>query len=281
MPPSGASSSRVPSEPVEVVAVAHEKTTTLSFGAASLVVLVAIEAIRLRRITAKTNKVGFTLRMGGLAAVFLAAASIDVIEQRGFGETRDAVRADLDAQFSLFAELDPPSSDALDDRLHTPHSAPALQLTRSLVAINGKGVAPLSAATSSDGAINIGHDLSHAVAEHASLARAAESTVDLAIAIDRRTAWRDVERLLGIARRAGVRRIEILLTRGPGPHVPEGAPPEANWVLASDFVAIAAELGDTGFSSPDPSSTFGELAPDLVRRSLAESGPVAISAPAK
>lgn len=168
--------------------------------------------------------------------------------------------------------LDPPSGDALDDGKHVPRGAPALQITRDWVAVNTKRLAKLAAIESSDGAINLGRDLGHELAQAAG-SEAEAGGPDLSVAVDREVPYESLQRILKIARDAGARRVELLFTRGAAPFIPAGAPPETGYVLARDFVALPAELvtTDDGFVGA-PGSRFGEAAPELIRRESARGG---------
>jgi hypothetical protein len=86
---------------------------------------------------------------------------------------------------------------------------------------------------------------------------------DLSIAVDREVDYGSLLLFLRIARSAGVKRGEILLTRGRAPALPASAPPEASYVLASDFAAVPIELSDEGFEARDGVS-FDQVAPALV-----------------
>jgi hypothetical protein len=198
----------------------------------------------------------------------------DLVVHAQFVSTRDRLHKELEAQFSLFARLDPPTAVELDPKLHAPHPAPALQIARNIVAVDGRPIAPLSVAHSPEGESNIGRDLSQALAARA--AREDDAETDLAVSIDREVPWRSVVGLLDVARRSGVRTAELLLTRGPALAVPDGAPPEASWVLASDFVAVRIELADDGFRT-GPDESFGRVAAQLVDRALAGGEPIVIA----
>lgn len=258
----------------EIVAAAHERTATLAIGLSSLTALVAIGILRLRRAwrhAPPSRPSGGAL---ALAAIVAVACIGDITLHLRFASEGDRLHAELEPQFSLFARLEPPGSGDLDRKRHAPHPAPALQIARNVIAVNARPIAPLSAADSPDGSSNIGRDLSHALAEHA--ARGLEDPTDLSVSIDHRVPWSTALRLLSIARRSGARRVELLLTRGPALGLPADAPPEASWVLASDFVALRVELADEGFRA-GAGETFGAVVPELIRRALAEDAPVKLS----
>jgi hypothetical protein len=141
-----------------------------------------------------------------------------------------------------------------------------------MVAVNGDAKAKLAALEAPAVADALARDVGKAVADAAKTSEA--DAPDLAISIDREVPWSTVTRILGrVYATAGVRRIELLLTRGPAPKLKPNGPPEAGFVLASDFVALAATLAPEG-AAFDGSRRFGEIAPELIARSGA--GPIAI-----
>ena len=243
-------------------------------GGAVAVALVALQVVRLRVALRAVARPRPGAAAWALAAAVVVVGGAEVAQRMRSAATRDRVHAELEPQFALFARLDPPTAGDLDGKRWAPHRAPALQIARNVVAVNGRPVAPLSAAESPDGAANIGRDLSHALAEHG--AREGAGDVDLAISIDRQVPWSAVATLLGVAHRAGARRLELLLTRGPAPSLPVGAPPEATWLLASDFVAIRAVVTEDGFSAA-AGEPFGAVAAELVRRAQSADEPVRLS----
>ncbi|MBI2898464.1 MAG: serine/threonine protein kinase [Deltaproteobacteria bacterium] len=243
----------------EVVAASAERSATLVVAAFSLALVLVAAIARLRR----TGAVSLRPAVAVIAVLGLAVAG-DLVLHARFLEARERLLTELHDQFALFGRLDPPPGTGLDARRFAPSSAPALQVARDVVAINAEGVAPLGAMRSEAGALNLGRDLSHA------LARAGHPSRDLlSISIDRDVPWDTALRLLRVADEAGARRVELLLTRGARPEIPPSAPPEASWVLPGDFVAIRASLGPGGFRAPDarPSrSRFGEVAPLLIEQ---------------
>jgi hypothetical protein len=182
-------------------------------------------------------------------------------------------------QFSLFAELDPPTGDVLaaeagEGGRFAPHRAAALQVARQALGVDAVPTAPMAALESDEGSLNLGRDLAHAIADAG--AKAAPGDPALSIAIDRDVPWSSAARALRAARRAGARRVELLLTRGPRPELARSGPPEASWVVPTDFVALPAELAEDGLA-PAPDARFGDLAPELTRRALAGELPVRLA----
>jgi len=142
-----------------------------------------------------------------------------------------------------------------------------------VVAVDGRGVARLSALASPEGAAQVASDLNHALAQ-AALAGGEPGGVDLSISVDREVPGGTLAHLLRLAASAGVRRVELLLTRGEPPRLAKG-PPEIDVVLPSDFVAVPAEIRDDGDALGD-AVPFGELAPRLCEQ--ARAGAVRIAA---
>ncbi len=192
-----------------------------------------------------------------------------------FADKRAELRADLGAQFALFSRLDPPPGDALDRRAFPPHRAAALQVTRDVIAVDGRGVARLAALDAPDGAAHVAAELDRALAQ-ATLEQKSTGEVDLSVSIDREVDAGAVLHLLRIARGAGARRIEVLLTRGESPELGRGGPPEIGIVIPDDFVALPAELGDAGFLLP-AGQPFGSITSTLVLQALAAHGPIALA----
>ena len=259
----------------EIVAAQYERDATVFIAAASLAVLAVIEGLRIRRLAV----LGAVGRPGAGTAVLIGvvalAAAGDLLQHGRFIGKRDELRGDLAAQFALIARLDPPPGDALDPQRFPPHRATALQITRDVVAVDGRGVARLRALDAPEGATHVASDLNHALAQ-AGLAQTDTAPLDLSVSIDRQVKGDTLLRLLRVARAAGVRRIEILLTRGESPRVPPRAPPETAIVMPGDFVALPVELGDDGVELP-AGEAFGAIAPALIARALAEEGPVRIA----
>src|SRR5262249_27025608 len=94
--------------------------------------------------------------------------------------------------------------------------------------------------------------------------------------VDREVNGGALLRLLQIARSAGVRRIELLLTRGEAPRIGPSAPPEAGIVIPGDFVALPGELGDRGLARLADKS-FQTIAPELIAAALSSRGPVLLA----
>jgi hypothetical protein len=259
----------------EIVAARGERDTTIPIAAASLLVVAVVEALRIRRL----SRLGAVQRprtaTAALATVLALGATFDLIQHGRFIGKRDALRAEIAGQFTLFTRLDPPPGDALDAERFRPRRATALQITRDVVAVDGRGVARLAALATADGAAQVASDLNHALAQ-AALAQGEPSGVDLSISIDREVSGDTLAHVLRIARSAGVRRVDLLLTRGGAPRLTKG-PPEIDIVVPDDFVAIPAELADDGAELAG-AGRFGSIAPALVAKALSAAGPVRIAA---
>jgi hypothetical protein len=207
-------------------------------------------------------------------AVALGIAG-DLVQHGRFSDERAQLVAELGAQFALFSRLDPPPGDTLERQGFFPHRATALQVTRDVIAVDGKGVAKLAALDSPEGALHVAADLNRALAQ-ASLEEKSSGEADLSVSVDREVDAGALRHLFQIARGAGVRRVELLLTRGASPDLERGGPPEIGVVIPKDFVALPAELADTGLPLPS-GQPFGRVAPTLVVEALAAHGPIALA----
>jgi len=265
----------------EIIAAAGEHKATISLSLAALVVVAWHKGRRLSQFEISWREIAPTWTAWVLIAFTVVMGVSDMVLLGRYVRAREDVRTALAAQFQLFARLDPPGGDALDAMdakgasERAPHRAAALQIASDAIAVNGAPVAKLLAVESSEGALNLGRDLGHALGEAARSAGADDP--DLSISIDREVPYGLVLRALSAARRAGARRAEILLTKGPAPPFSPSAPPETHYVLASDFVALSVELADDGFQAGDE-EVFGAVAPRLVEASLAAKGPIKLLA---
>ena len=261
----------------EILAAQGERAATLPIAAISLLSIVLLEALRLHRL----SRFGAIKRPRPAAlvllAVLLVGLAFDLVQHGRFIGKRDELLAEISAQFSLFARLDPPPGDALDrdPSRFAPHRATALQISRDVVAVNAKGVARLAALDAPQGTAQVASDLNHALAQ-AAVAQREPGEIDLLVSIDHQVKGKDLLRLLRIARSAGVRKIEILLTRGAPPKLALNGPPENGVVIPRDFVALPVELGDEGMALA-AEQTFGEVAPSLVRAALEKEGAVKLA----
>jgi serine/threonine protein kinase len=258
----------------EILAAHDERAATWPIALIALVALVSLEALRVRRLA----RFGALHRPRWAALALLAVLGLaltgDLIQHERFIGKRDQLRAAIAAHFAVFARLDPPPGDELDPERFAPHRATALQITRDVVAVDAKGIARLRALESREGAAQVASDLNHALAQ-AAVDQREPAEIDLLVSIDRHVKGLALQRLLQIARAAGVRRVEILLTRGDQPKLSLTGPKEIGVVLPSDFVALPITLADEGWViAPEPS--FGEIAPDLVREAMTREGPVSL-----
>lgn len=271
---------------LEILAADAERTATGVIAATCIALVLLLRALDLIRARSLIPSLIPSLRAAApLIASILLACAADIALHIRFLRTRDDLRAALAPQFSLFARLDPPLAGDAAPALSPPHAAPAAQLTRDIVAVNGIGIARLGALRSPEGALNIGRDLNHALASSLKSAPsgshlvAASDAPDLSIAIDREVDYGSLLLFLRIARSAGVKRAEILLTRGRAPLLPASAPPEAAYVLASDFAAVPIELTGEGFGAPE-TDRFERVAPRLVIEAARLAGsPIRVAVP--
>ncbi len=251
-----------------IVDAAHERTATLLSAALALTVFLAVEIARVRRLRGRERALPMPRSGLVLGFVIVVTAVLDVtFHQLFFAERARLIEAQRE-QFSLFAKLDPPTSDA--PLLHEPHSAPALQVTLETIAIGGKGIARSGALDSPEGRSNVGHDLTNA------LGAVAGGATDLSLVIDRRVPWARVASLLELACQAGARHAELLFTRGGAPVIARDAPPEAGELLPRDFGALDVTLADEGFDAPR-TDAFAIVAARLLERARSVPPPVPLN----
>jgi hypothetical protein len=98
------------------------------------------------------------------------------------------------------------------------------------------------------------------------------------VSIDRVVTWGVAARLLALARRSGAERIDLLFTRGTAAGLPDGTPPEATWVLASDFIALPIEIVDGGVEA-SPETPFETVAASIIERARRGELPVRVAVP--
>ncbi len=260
---------------VEVIAAETEWSRTITIGVVCLAVVAAVELGRVARLrrTMEVGRPGARAVVVGVAVLALVAG--DVALRRDFDQARAALHRELDAQFALFSHLDPPGARTLEPGAYPARPAPALQIARTVVAVDASPVVPLSAVRFEEGAANVGRELSRAMAT-----RAVAGNADgrLAVSIDRELPWSTAADLLATSRRAGAENVELLLTRGAGVSLPDDAPPEARWVLASDFVAVPIIFTADGLAS-EGGTPYAEVAAEIVRRAEGGERPVRIALP--
>ncbi len=254
----------------EILGTAHERTHTVTSIAACLVAIVVAslaclsrsQSARVTRPELRRPAVGAALYAG----VLLLVVGLDVYFVADFRARRQELVRSLSEQFALFSQLTPPS---LGDRpLPLPTEAPALQITKDSVAVNGKGAARLAALDSPGGRQSLTNEVTTALA--APVTRG-DRTVDLSVLVDRSAPWSRVVELLTIARDSGATNVELLLTRGASPAIPPNAPPEAGALLPSDFGALRVSLASTGLSF-DRDRDFGVVAEALLESSTSDEG---------
>ena len=221
-----------------------------------------------------------------LGALLVGGVAADVAGTLRFRAVGERVRASLEPQFRMFARLDPPTAPDLDPRRFAPRPAHAMQVTRDAVAIDGELVMKLVALGSPRAVDVLFTKLTSVVANPAAATDDVEakpaaradggSPLDLSLVVDREVPWSTVLRLLALSHDAGALRIEIMLTHGAPPRIPERGPPEAGYLLARDFVAIPAKLEPIGFEAA-PAARFGDVAPKLVAAARAGQTPIAVA----
>jgi hypothetical protein len=239
----------------EILAAAGERRLSMVLVFATLTGVFAIEALRARRAASAAR---WSLHAVILTGAILIAFGSGLRVHLRFASVRSSLRAELAPQFALFAALDPPGSGSLRQPL-LPHPAAALQVSRTMIAVDGVPVAPIAALDSAQGDVHVGDEIDRALARAAARG---ESASRLSVSIDRDVPYGVVRRLLGRARVSGVDSAELLLTRGEPPSLPEDAPAEAALVKAPDFIALPIALADDGASFSDDVH-FGAVAATL------------------
>ena len=245
----------------EIVSAARERSISTVLIGLVLAIVVVVEAAGLRRaargqagtLAAGARRFGFLL---GAVAIVVCADIWLHVELAG---ARAGVRRVLAPQFALFAALDPPKAE--DGIGGPPHRATALQISRTMVAVDGVPVAPIAALMSPEGQAHVGAEIDRALAAAASKG---ETPSLVSLMVDREVSFGIVRRLLLRARASGATTAEVLLTRGEPPDLPADAPGEATLVKATDFVALPVLVGKDG-ADPGDDQTFAEVVPALVR----------------
>lgn len=234
---------------LEVIAADAERTATyfVSAVAALLVSLLLIEDFRRRMLLPHLRN---SLKSSFYLVVVIALLVFaDVLQHQQIASVRSRLHEALAPQFALFARLDPPMAPPdLNGAQFAPDPAPAVQLTRDTVALNGKGIAKLGALHMPAGAANIGHDLNHALVAPEVPERG--SSAELSILADRSLNYGTLLQLLRIAKSAGVTRAELLLAKGHPISLPLSAPPETGFMLPGDFAGIEIALSGSGLNPP-------------------------------
>ena len=198
----------------------------------------------------------FAVELGLLAA----ALAPQLLMERAFQDRRAAMARGLSEQFTLFSELSPPL--AGDHPLSHPVIAPAIQVTRDRVAVNGREVSLLAALDSASGRQTIASAMIQVLARPTAFG-AEGRHVDLSCTFDERLPWSRIEELLSIAHEGGAREIDLLFTRGATFELPAHAPPEAASVLPMDFAALPVSLDEAG-QAPAADTAFGVVAAELL-----------------
>ncbi|MFO0608707.1 MAG: serine/threonine-protein kinase [Polyangiales bacterium] len=227
----------------ELLAAQGEQRAVLALGAVAL----AVAAAGLWRARGRR---GVPRGRAALACVALWGA-LEAGHEARVALRRRSLYAALAPQFALFARLDPPAGEGLP----APSAAPSLRVARDVIAVDDQRVGLHAALDAPVGTNALALDLSHRLAREGP----AEGRAQLSLMADARAPGAVVGRALAVAWGVGVRRAEVLFTRGRSPGaLPPGAPEEAAWVLPRDFVALPVALGADGTAVDD--APFGEQA---------------------
>jgi hypothetical protein len=259
----------------EILDARAEMNATLLLGAAAVLGAALPLAMALARLTRGQALPRPSRAQWRGAAVLAGAVAFDVGMHERFAQRREELRGALTPQFATFVHLDPPPADQLDPARFAPRRSTGLQVGRDAVAVNGRGIAKLAALDSETGLFHATAALHQALAQ-AAVERGADE-VDLSVTADENVAYGKLVRLLSLARAGGARRVDLLFRRGPRPVLATDGPPETAYVVPSDFVAVAAELRDDGFSAPD-GEPWSAVAPRLLA-ALPADAPLRLRAP--
>jgi hypothetical protein len=201
--------------------------------------------------------------------LLIGFVTLDLSLSGKFRALGSASREALASQFALFAALDPPSAAESPQPAFVPSRGAALQVSRTAVAVDGREITRLNAATTPEGRKRLQDALFDA------LARA--SSAPLSCLVDRSITWAELRELLALARLAGATEAEVLFTRGASPAIPPRGPAEVGWVRPQDFVAVRVSLGTEGVEL-EAGKRFGDLAKDLMARA-ASGQPLSVRIP--
>jgi hypothetical protein len=183
--------------------------------------------------------------------------------ERAFQDRRNQLSNSLREQFTLFAKLEPPSTQ--DATLPPPAIAPAVQVTLERVAVNGQEVGRVAALDSAAGRQAIAAAIIQILAKSKPAQDPSSRVVDLSCTFDHALTWSRIAEILSIAHDGGARDVDLLFTRGEAVNLPAYAPPEAGFLIPGDFAAVPVSLGNDGFK-PDASSTFEQATQALLER---------------
>ncbi|MFO0548224.1 MAG: serine/threonine-protein kinase [Polyangiaceae bacterium] len=211
---------------------------------------VALSLVRARDAGALARARGGWLLIALQGASILALLAPSVTVEREFAARREALAKALSEQFQLFSTLSPPVI-ASSRELRKPSSAPALQITRETIAVNGKGVGRIVSLDNPAGRQAIAAAIVAALADPSG---GTERHADLSMIADASLPWRRLLEILQLVREGGGRTIELLLTRGAVVRIPPEAPPDAGYLIPRDFGALSIVLGDDGFAAESDAS---------------------------
>ncbi len=236
-----------------VIARAAERDLSVLIIVVCVVIFGAAELLRIARL----RGAGLSFRLPRAPEIAAAVAVIGIlaadftfsIQVRDF---KAEMAAHLAPQLALLAHLDPPGGDALGAQGITPHAAPALQISRDAIAVQGRRVALVSAIDTEASRSSIANALCPAIAA----AEPEPEAPHLSVLADRSVSTSVLGHALGIARACGAEHAELLLTRGIAPRIPADAPLEAANVMPTDFVAIRAHLAEEG--APAEGATYAD-----------------------
>ncbi len=217
-------------------------------------------------------------KWGALLSLVAGLLAVDFSISSQMGTQRDVLWRELAPQFSLWSRLDPPMVEGEPP----PHLAPALQLGREGIWVDGVRIMPRSALTSPDSP-TAQILLSALGARLQGQEERPTGSPDLLVAADRTLPAMGVQVALEVAAALGVRTVEVLLVRGEAPRLPPGAPPEAAYVIPRDLGALTLLLAPTGKGEdgvvPEAKETWDHLVERLRREGKRGGSPTLVLPP--
>ncbi len=242
----------------ELVSASAESTTTWAVGGVTLAAVVAWAIVRRAAAPTASGEPRITRRAGMLYAVLGVWIVLDGALLWRVHAQRMELWEQLRPQFDLFGQLDPPRA----DDLRRPAIAPALRIGREVIALDAVGIARTQSVGLRGTYTSLVADLSHRLAATPNFESA---RVQLSIVVDSAVRWTHVQRVMRAAFDVGVRRAELLFTRGPRPRFAADAPPESRYALPADFGALGVELSASATDDDAPDAPFARVAERLLR----------------
>ena len=214
----------------------HERSQALAAAAVAGVAAVALASPSLRALRPRLRSRSGRLALALLGAWLVADLGVVAFAQR----QKDALYTQLGPQFALFSRLDPPTASGATT---PPPLRPTLKVARDRVALDRDPIGLRSVLETEEGLTVLRGDLSHRVATEEP---AAEGEVELLLMADASLPPALVTSALRAAYEVGVRRVGVLLLRGPALRGAPALPEEASYALPRDFEMVRVRLAPDG-----------------------------------